>query len=52
MVDLSWADNSGAETGYVIERSVNGGSFATLDSVAANAGKLPRERTGRIDPHV
>jgi FtsP/CotA-like multicopper oxidase with cupredoxin domain len=36
-VGLSWTDNSTNETGFVLERSVNGGSFTALTTVAANA---------------
>ena len=36
-VDLAWQDNSGNETGFRIERSVNGATFALLASVGANA---------------
>ena len=36
-VRLTWADNAMNETGYVIERSVDGGSFAALASPLANA---------------
>jgi uncharacterized repeat protein (TIGR01451 family) len=36
-IDLSWNDNSAAETGYEIERRVSGGSFALLTTTAANA---------------
>jgi hypothetical protein len=35
-VALAWADNSGHESGYLVERSANGGPWATLGTVAAN----------------
>lgn len=35
-IDLSWVDNSSAETGFEIERREAGGAFASLTSVAAN----------------
>ncbi len=35
-INLTWADNSSNETGFVIERSVNGATFAPLTTVAAN----------------
>ncbi|MFB3817356.1 MAG: S8 family serine peptidase [Candidatus Methylomirabilales bacterium] len=34
---LQWADNSGAETGYEIQRRTGAGDFAPLASLAANA---------------
>jgi FtsP/CotA-like multicopper oxidase with cupredoxin domain len=36
-IALSWVDNATNETGFVVERSVNGGSYATLTTAAANA---------------
>ncbi len=36
-VRLTWTDNANIETGFVIERSVNGGAFSTLANPAANA---------------
>jgi hypothetical protein len=36
-IRLAWTDNTSNETGYVVERSVNGGAFATLTTLAANA---------------
>ncbi len=33
---LSWADNSTDETGFVIERKLNTGAYATLTTVATN----------------
>src|SRR5437773_6712268 len=37
-VDLAWTDNAAAETGYLVERSTDGGvNFAPLAIVAANA---------------
>lgn len=35
-VDLSWSDNSGNETGFRIERSVDGTTFITVGNVGAN----------------
>lgn len=35
-VDLSWTDNSGNETGFVIQRKVDEGAWSDLDTVAAN----------------
>jgi FtsP/CotA-like multicopper oxidase with cupredoxin domain len=37
-VQLTWRDNATNETGFVIERSVNGGAFATLATVGPRAG--------------
>ena len=34
---LQWLDNASNETGYRVERAVNGGSFAEIAQVAANA---------------
>jgi hypothetical protein len=35
-IDLSWSDNSGNETGFKIERSIDGTTFAEIASVGAN----------------
>ena len=35
-VRLSWTDNSTNETGFVVERSVNGAAFASLSAVGAH----------------
>ena len=35
-VNLSWADNANDETGFTIERAVNGGAWASLATVGAN----------------
>jgi regulation of enolase protein 1 (concanavalin A-like superfamily) len=35
-IDLVWSDNAGNESGYKIERSLDGISFAPLSTVAAN----------------
>lgn len=35
-IDLVWTDNSDNESGFYIERSVNGGSFIRVDSTSAN----------------
>jgi hypothetical protein len=36
-VDLQWTDESNDETGFVISRSVDGGPYATLDTLAVDA---------------
>ncbi len=36
-VDLEWTDESNDETGFVISRSVDGGPFATLDTLGIDA---------------
>ena len=43
-VRLTWRDNATTETGFVIERQVNGGGFAPIGSVPAFAG------TGTVSP--
>jgi len=35
-IDLAWADNSGDETGFKIERSPDGSTFAQIATVGAN----------------
>lgn len=35
--DISWSDNSTGETGFLVERSVDGGAYATLTTAAADA---------------
>ncbi len=35
-VGLSWTDNSGNESGFVIQRSTNGGSWASIGQVGEN----------------
>ena len=35
-VRLSWTDNSTNETGFIVERAVNGGVFVSLSAVAAH----------------
>lgn len=35
-IDLSWTDNSSDETGFLIERSVNGATFVQIAQVGAN----------------
>jgi titin len=35
-INLTWKDNSSNETGFAIERSVNGGAFSLLSTVASN----------------
>jgi titin len=37
-VRLTWMDNATTETGFVIERSVNGGTFNLFTTIAARAG--------------
>ncbi len=36
-VNLTWADNSGAEDGYEVQRSEDGVTFGTIANLAANA---------------
>jgi fibronectin type 3 domain-containing protein len=36
-VDLTWTDNALNETGYVVERSDNGGAFAQIAALGADA---------------
>ena len=36
-VDLEWTDNSSVEEGFKIERKLEGGSFAEIDTVTADA---------------
>jgi|GEM_PF-1642433 len=36
-IQVSWQDNSSAETGYEVQRRVSGGSFSSVQTVAANA---------------
>jgi hypothetical protein len=35
-VRLNWTDNAGNESGFVIQRSVNGGAYAALTQLASN----------------
>jgi subtilase family serine protease len=35
-VDLSWRDNSSNETGFILQRSTNGGAWSTIATVGAN----------------
>jgi hypothetical protein len=37
-VALSWIDNAVNETGFVIQRSTNGGAYSTIGTFAASAG--------------
>lgn len=39
-VELAWTDNSENETGFVVERSVNGTAFAVLATVASDSTTL------------
>jgi FtsP/CotA-like multicopper oxidase with cupredoxin domain len=43
-VRLTWRDNATSETGFVVERQVNGGGFAPIGSAPAFAG------TGTVSP--
>ena len=36
-VDLSWTDNALSETGYIVERSDNGGAFVVIDNLPADS---------------
>ncbi len=36
-VDLSWTDNANNETGFVVERSDNGGAFVAIDTLSADS---------------
>jgi titin len=40
-VDISWQDNSSDETGFSLERAVNGGPFVQIVSLAANTTSYP-----------
>ena len=44
-IDLSWTDNSASESGFRIDRSLNGTSFSTLTWVGANVTTF--SNTGR-----
>lgn len=35
--ELNWTDNSNGEDGYIVQRSIDGASFATIDSLAENS---------------
>jgi len=37
---LTWLDNSNNETGFVLERSLNGGAFTALAPIAANVTQV------------
>lgn len=37
-IQLSWTDNANNETGFLVERSINGGAFTLLTTVLANSG--------------
>ena len=36
-INLSWTDNSGIESGYQVERSVNGGAYSVVAQLPANS---------------
>ncbi len=38
-INLTWKDNSNNETGYVVQRSLNGGAFSNLVTLANNTTK-------------
>jgi RHS repeat-associated protein len=49
-IDLAWTDNSNNESGFEIERSVNGAPFGLYQTTAANVGaysdiQLPKDNT-------
>ena len=39
-VTINWVDNSNNETGFVLERQLNGGAYAALPSIAANVTQV------------
>ncbi len=45
-INLSWADNSGAETGYQIERSTDNASWSTVATAAAGATSFSNSSLG------
>ena len=47
-VDISWTDNSNDETGFEIDRSVNGGGFSLLDSVSAGTTSYSDTSTSEL----
>lgn len=46
-VDLEWLDNSINETGFTIERSTNGGSYAVIGTVRAGAKSFTDSTVGK-----
>lgn len=42
-IDLAWTDNSLDETGFKVQRSLNGSTWADLDTAAADATSYPDE---------
>ena len=36
-IDLDWTDNADNETGYILERAVNGGNFSIINNSPANS---------------
>jgi hypothetical protein len=40
-IDLNWTDNSGDETGFEIERSLDGSNFSWIASLGANTTSYP-----------
>jgi titin len=45
-IDLAWTDNSGDETGFQVERSVNNISFDTIATLAANTATYTDDGLG------
>lgn len=43
--EITWVDNSDGETGFLIERSVNGGEYTTLTTTAADATSFSDDGT-------
>mgnify|MGYP001163297831 CR=1 FL=1 len=40
-IALAWTDNANNETGFMVERSINGGAFAPIATLGANATTYP-----------
>lgn len=51
-IQVTWTNSSGIETGYRIERSVNGGAFALLTTTAANATSYLDQKAGLTNGDV
>jgi len=47
-VDISWNDNASDETGYEVERSVNGGGFSSLVTLAAGVSSYSDSSTNEL----